>query len=74
MRTPNDKALLEWRRAALQEAQAIEHYTKGRLSLAALTVELRRAEQTRLSCQAFLPMPETQPVSTDSTPLLDFSP
>lgn len=44
------KTLLERRRAALQEAQAIEAWQKGRIDDTALLRELRRAEQTRLRC------------------------
>lgn len=53
--TPNNQALMEWRRAALQEAQAIDQYIANRLTLEGLTRELRRAEQTRLKCLAVLP-------------------
>lgn len=40
----------ERRRAALQEAQAIEAWLKGRIDETALQRELRRAEMTRLRC------------------------
>lgn len=68
MLTANERALLEWRRAALQEAQAIDQYIKGRLSLAALTVELRRAEQTRLKCVSALPDLEPAPTALSYEP------
>lgn len=56
MRTTNEQALLQWRRAATQEARAFKLYDQGRITAAELTRELRRAEQTRLKCTAYLPL------------------
>ena len=56
--TPNDRALLEWKRAASQEVRAIDLYLRGQLAAADLRRELRRAEQTRLKCTAYLPADE----------------
>lgn len=55
MLSPNDKALLEWRKASLQEANAIKSFVDGHLSARELRVQLRRAEHTRMHCTAYLP-------------------
>jgi anti-sigma factor RsiW len=55
VRTPNEKALLEWRKASLQEATAIKAFVDGRLSAKELRIQLRRAERTRMHCTAYLP-------------------